>query len=478
MRAGLVLLALLAGCELVPSTVASREDALEVVVVGSPGAGLGEIVSSCSTTALFGGHSEVRAEAFILTPVPSLTALSCTSGMNPTYVAGANPGGLGLQSAATWSFSGAAVNSLARNPVSGTLLVGREGDRVEAMTTVGQATWDAGTIALAWSPDGALFAAASSTKIDIFTWVEATALGTYRNSISLSVPPRHNALVFGEFLPNGTRDVAVGTVDGRVLVFNEFGGAPSVLTGDDLSFGTALAVEPGHLASLDALLVGEPGTSRVVRLFGDAGRGSWSGAAGDRFGAALAVLSNRRLLIGAPGADAGAGAIYSEALIGAGVMVGEAMVCDVSRLCSLARVGGCFSGACLGGVACIDQIPGCRDAGACLFDGAGYECVFPQSSTDAGSPSDGGAHDGGEQDGGQFDGGSSADAGAPSDAGDPTIDAGPGDAGMDDAGAADSGTAPGDGGARPIHFAATGCAAAPFALPALGLVLLARRRRR
>ena len=287
------------------------------------------------------------------------------------------------------------------------------------------------------------------------------------------------ALAVGDFRPASPGpELAIGA-EGAVFIYSESGVLLGRVLGMGASFGTALAVEHWR-ADLDVLWVGEPGLDQVWRFIGSEGVVADAlGSPGASFGASLAIDSANTVAIGAPGYGAASGAVYFDAR-GFSAMQGEVRACTGLTCVS----SNCLLGTCTGGVfcntggspeLCLPVVEVCDNAGHCLqedggISDAGSVAVLdggPSPDPDAGmTPVDGGAPDAGAQ----TDAGSSS-----SDAGDrPREDGGS----LNDGGTADAGEVA----LRddvPLTFKTTGCGCTETsALPLLLLALALGRRTR
>lgn len=201
----------------------------------------------------------------------------------------------------------------------------------------------------------------------------------------------------------------------------------------------SLAIEEAPLVpggNLHAFYIGTPGNDAVLRCVGTRCP-TWKTGPQTRsdFGAALSQRGNK-VLVGAPAANDGAGAVYLYERPHPNLM-GELTECSDTAACCTSNA---VPGICFGGVFC--QTTSSLPSPECMHE-------------------DGGAPDAGDD-----------DAGLPNDAGFPE-DAGAVDAGHDaDAGVADGGTSAAP---APVEFAARGCSSAAGVWGAL-VVLLARRR--
>lgn len=441
-----------------------------VVCNGTPGLQLGWSVSLCDAETFAagapGGSVVLRYENYAPTwsPVPTTRAgQSVLCRADASTLAG-GPTGLfevGLDGAVEplWDYAGfalASFNDVAQQSVA-PLATAKlsSGDRaVLRLTANGFTSTLAGAEpfgdSLATSPDGLApliaVGAPLATSGGVMTLERADSSGT-----SFTVADQRTdlaaragvAVAIGDVWPDRPGNAGP---DNEVLVASE---TSVMIFRADLTpvrkyvFGTTIGSVAGppvavvvddtplvHGSTLHVFYVGHPATNSVLRCLG-AHCETWkTGAAGSDFGAALAQHGDS-VLIGAPAANTGAGAVYlvpREQLS----LTGEAQACDDEQpCCTSAEVGGL----CVGGVFCrIDS------------SGPPAACV---SAPDAGAP----------------DAGDDGDAGIP-DSGTP--DAGPPDAGID-GGTGDA--------TPPVELSARGCSTAPGAWAVL-LALALRRRGR
>jgi hypothetical protein len=458
-----------------------------------PGDRLGEHVVDCDDEFYATGSAGVMwAEStplVFLATSPEVRAPSCLGfGSGHQALVGGNTGLWKL--AVGWQrlLNDAGIEAVDRNP-SQPLWLLSTGTNLELMFA------DAGRISVGiparnakWDRDGQTFAAVSATNLQLFAWNGALSMGP-------AWPPPSNTqflgpVAIGEFNPRSGLEFAAVLDTNEVVVFNEFLTTPLLR----LPFGSTVATDYDFLSNgdqLDALLVGEPGSSRVQLMVGDASVEAWATTSSNTgFGTAVATKTTvgASRMVGAPAWTANAGAVF---LIPRSLtnLIGDPFECIAGQDCSTpsGSAGSCNYGTCLGGVACIGLTPDCPSGWTCVVDvcvpngtrpdaGADGGIFFDDGGlfVDAGRPDASTSFDAGVDAGTDRDAGASTDAGTSADAG-PQTDGGTKP--RDDGGTADAGSSP-------TAFEATGCLGCSSAgfdvLALLGLLsgIRASRRRR
>lgn len=269
----------------------------------------------------------------------------------------------------TQVFQGAQVNSLARNPELNLLLTGeppvaRVLNSLNAQQN-GLVTGSGmfGSSVVFPNPDAGFFAVGDpgASKVYLFELTDGgvVPLGHYAG---MSNSRFGQALAVGDVHPSPGLELIIAAPDSaQVLVYANPRrvptGEPPLLTltpnfsgvVSDSEFGSALAVQPNAAQQLGGIWVGSPGDGRVQRYIGSSVDATWE-LLGSRLGNAIAV-DRSMVVVGAPAADGGAGAVFELTAFPANN--GKQMQCVKDQPCGLPN---CAVGTCVGGVFCSDAL--------------------------------------------------------------------------------------------------------------------------
>ncbi|MFT3711567.1 MAG: hypothetical protein QM817_28355 [Archangium sp.] len=454
---------------------------------------LGERLVNCDEEFLSSGSSVMWLEStpllYVAPSPPDNVALSCTqNGSVHNYFAGGPSGLWKLVTISGWLrlIGDAGVRSIERHPSQQLWVLALGTDSQLMFADAGRYPLGTPALEARWSRDGSLFAVVNTNHVQLFEWT-----GTMLSQRGLWVAPSGTQfagpVALGEFNPRFGLEAAMVMNSGEVLVINQYTPQPLLR----IPFGRTVSADYDYLnsAPLDALLVGDPGQSRVVRMVGDASVESWSTtASGTEFGTSISskVTFGGDRMVGAPAWAQNSGALFLFPG-GSSLLVGDPYECTVGDFCSTPSgvTNVCNYGQCLGGVACMGLISGCPPGWDCLDD----QCVSA-TPVDAGIMRDASVDfDGGVtiRDAGSFDGGDPAvdGGGNPSlDAGTSTLDAGnkpDGGGGVDPKDGGETTKDDGGTSTAPVQFAVSACqgcsASGVNVLAMLGVIFALRRRR-